>query len=167
MTRPRLIWSHGRDSAPWGTKSTALARAAQDLGLDMQAVDYTDLADPDHRVQRLVERCRGQDGPLLLAGSSMGGYVSACAALELRVQGLFLLAPAVFLPGYGRQDFSGLVAAGVVVHGWRDEVVPVDNAIRLARERLFGLHVLDGDHRLTANLPEIVALFTAFLQAPG
>jgi fermentation-respiration switch protein FrsA (DUF1100 family) len=41
------------------------------------------------------------------------------------------------------------------VHGWRDDVVPVDNSIRYARENLATLHVVDGDHRLTENIDEI------------
>ena len=42
-----------------------------------------------------------------------------------------------------------------IVHGWHDDVVPVNNSIRFARSCGATLHIVDGDHRLTANIAEI------------
>ena len=42
-----------------------------------------------------------------------------------------------------------------IVHGWHDDVVPVDNSIRFARDCGATLHIVDGDHRLTANIAQI------------
>ena len=36
----------------------------------------------------------------MLVGSSLGGHVSAAAAAALRPRGLFLLAPAFYMPGF-------------------------------------------------------------------
>jgi len=51
----------------------------------------------------------------------------------------------------------------VIVHGWRDDIVPVDNAIRWAREHGAALHVLQSGHRLEDKIDEICQLLRAFL----
>jgi hypothetical protein len=51
------------------------------------------------------------------------------------------------------------------VHGWRDDVVPVENSIRWARERGAALHVLDSDHRLEDQIGVIGHLLRDFLSA--
>ncbi len=50
-----------------------------------------------------------------------------------------------------------------MVHGWRDEVVPVDDSLRFAREYGVALHVIDGDHQLHGALRLIRYLFEYFL----
>jgi fermentation-respiration switch protein FrsA (DUF1100 family) len=52
-----------------------------------------------------------------------------------------------------------------MVHGWHDDVVPVENSIRFARECAATLHILDGDHRLTANIDEINRELAAFIDS--
>jgi hypothetical protein len=49
------------------------------------------------------------------------------------------------------------------VHGWRDDVVPVEHSIRWAREHGATLHVLESDHRLHDRIREIDYLFEYFL----
>ena len=49
------------------------------------------------------------------------------------------------------------------MHGWHDDIVPVDNSIRYARESSATLHVVDGDHRLTANIDAINQYLGIFL----
>jgi predicted esterase len=119
------------------------------------SVDYQGIADPQKRVQKLLKEARGIDDNLLLVGSSMGGYVATAAAGELGAAGLFVLAPAYFMEGFGAPtpDVPGMPIC--IVHGWRDEIVPVENSIRFASKCRATLHVLDGDHRLTANIEEI------------
>ena len=164
----QLIWSHGKDAAPWGFKSLALAEVAKARGLEMQAPDYQEVANPDERVVQLVERLSEGSEPLALAGSSMGAYVSLAAALdpqvELRVKGLFLLAPALYMPGYHWQDFPSLSVPRVeLVHGWRDEIVPVENSLRFAAIHRSRLHVIDAEHRLRDATDLVSLLFDAFL----
>jgi hypothetical protein len=50
------------------------------------------------------------------------------------------------------------------VHGWNDDIVPADNSIRYARQYKCTLHMLDSDHRLTANLAEVCDLLDRFLR---
>lgn len=163
MTDVRLIWCHGSLSQPWGTKSKGLAETAKAAGLTMDAVDFQDLDNPDQRVERLVETLADSKEPVILAGSSMGGYVASAAARQISPLGLFLLAPAFYLPGYGTHVFSGLPSTVSIIHGWQDDVVPVDNSIRFAGQHRAALHLLNDDHRLSNSLPDINSLFSHFL----
>jgi fermentation-respiration switch protein FrsA (DUF1100 family) len=50
-----------------------------------------------------------------------------------------------------------------IVHGWDDDIVPVANSIRFAGECKATLHIVDGDHRLTANIDEICFYLKRFI----
>jgi hypothetical protein len=50
-----------------------------------------------------------------------------------------------------------------IVHGWRDDIVPVENSWRFAKQHSAELHILDDDHRLISTLPKISTLFSQFL----
>lgn len=163
MKRPTVIFSHGQESGPWGTKIQRMAAAAQEDGCDVDSIDYRGIADPGERVQKLVASCAGIEKPLVLVGSSMGGHVATAAAAELRPDGVFVLAPAYYMPGYEALTPQAPDCPLMIVHGWRDDVVPVANSIRYAKECRATLHLLDGDHRLTENIDEIVALLRRFI----
>lgn len=163
MENVRLIWCHGSLSQPWGTKSKGLADIAQAMGLTMEALDFQDLENPDDRVERLVAKLAEAKTPAIIAGSSMGGYVASAAAKNANVKGLFLLAPAFYFPGYDVHVFSGLPKPISVVHGWNDEVVPVENSIRFARQHKAKLHIVPDGHRLSESLDIIGTLFAEFL----
>src|SRR6266851_3076515 len=102
MTRSSgtVVFSHGKESGPWGSKITAMAAVVRDLGLAVESIDYRGLDDPSARVRKLVGAGLDLKDPVVLVGSSMGGYVSAAAASELGARGLFLLAPAFYMAGY-------------------------------------------------------------------
>lgn len=163
-----VIWSHGKDAQPWGAKSRRMAEMARQLEVEFEIVDYQDLNDqldaPERRVERLLERCARIPGPLILAGSSMGGYVSLCAAPELHPLGVFALAPAVYLPGYAHQEFAGLGCPLEVVHGWLDELVPAANVLRLAEITRCTLHLVPDGHRLSASVERIAFWFMMFVE---
>src|ERR1019366_5887627 len=89
-----VVFSHGKESGPWGSKITAMAAAVQNLKFEVQSVDYRGIDDPAARVAKLLDTTSGLQGPLVLVGSSMGGHVSAAAAALVPASGLFLLAPA-------------------------------------------------------------------------
>ena len=101
--------------------------------------------------------------PLALVGSSMGGHVAAAAATRAKARGLFLLAPAFYMPGFEAYTPEDVSCPTVIVHGWRDDIVPVDHSIRWAREHGAGLHILDSDHRLEDKIEEICRLLRYFL----
>jgi alpha/beta superfamily hydrolase len=158
-----VVFSHGKDSGPWGRKITAMAALARDSGLGVESVDYRGLDDPAVRVEKLVTVAAGIPQPLILVGSSLGGHVSAAAAARLRPRGIFLLAPAFYMPGYESYTPQDVPCPAAIVHGWHDDVVPVGNSIRWAREHHAALHVLNSDHRLEDRIDAISSLLRSFI----
>jgi predicted esterase len=152
-----VIFSHGQESGPWGTKIKAMAEMVKELGCSADSIDYQGIADPTERVGKLVSECKGVDDALILVGSSMGGHVATAAADQVNAAGLFVLAPAYYMKGHEELTPSPPRMPVCIVHGWHDDVVPVDNSIRFARQCNAELHLIDGDHRLTDNVIEICA----------
>ena len=164
MTVPAVYFSHGQESGPWGTKIRAMADTAGRMGCRVESIDYQGIADPTERVDKLVAACAGVREPLLLVGSSMGGHVATAAAAKVGAAGLFVLAPAYYMPGYEELTPAAPDMPIVIVHGWRDDIVPVENSIRFAGECRATLHLLDGDHRLTDNIDEINLYLEQFIR---
>jgi alpha/beta superfamily hydrolase len=158
-----VVFSHGRESGPWGRKITAMAALARDEGLVVESVDYRGIDDPAARVEKLVTIAAKIQRPLVLVGSSMGGHVSAAAAGRLRPRGMFLLAPAFYMPGFESYTPQDVPCPAAIVHGWHDDIVPVENSIRWAREHHAALHVLNSDHRLEDRIEAICSLLKSFL----
>lgn len=174
MTGLLVVFSHGKESGPWGSKIQALADIAVRLGAEVMSVNYREyptgvvhdentVGEADRRVGQLLSLQPPEHRQLVLVGSSMGGYVSTVASSHLAVDGLFLLAPAFHLPGYDNQDVTPRAKRTMIVHGWSDGVVPVQNSIRFARQHQSELYLLDGDHRLNEALPKIEPIFEQFL----
>jgi predicted esterase YcpF (UPF0227 family) len=159
----KVYFSHGKESGPWGTKIKRLAAIAEDLGCAVDSVDYMDLTDPDLRVERLLEVLANENDEFVLAGSSMGGYVSLVASAEVDAEAVFLMAPALYIPGYGRQEYRSRCSRVEIVHGWSDHVIPSENSIRYAKEADCALHLISGDHVLNGSLEDVAGLFEVFL----
>jgi predicted esterase len=150
-----VIFSHGQESGPWGTKIRAMAEMVRGMGCEADSIDYQGIADPTERVDKLIAAAGDIDDTLILVGSSMGGHVATVAAARLGAAGLFVLAPAYYVEGYEALTPPAPDLPICIVHGWKDDVVPVANSIRFARQCLATLHIVDGDHRLTGNIDEI------------
>lgn len=159
-----VLFSHGQESGPWGTKITALARDARDAGLDADSIDYRGMSDPAERSAKLVARMRDSSDEVLLVGSSMGGYVAVAAAQQQPAAGLFLMAPALAVADWPPLEKT-VSAPALVVHGWEDDVVPLQWSIDFARANRARLHLLRAGHSLTEALEEIRVLFKLFLSA--
>jgi pimeloyl-ACP methyl ester carboxylesterase len=163
MAQGLIHFIHGKESGPGGSKIAALADVAQARGWDAARLDYSHTSDPALRLDQLLDACAGVRQPLLLVGSSMGGWMAAEAAARLDVRGVFLLAPAVCMADYPSQEPMVRGDRTEIVHGWDDAVIPCENAIRFARLRRCTLHLVQGDHRLNARIPLLCELFGAFL----
>lgn len=165
--KPFLILSHGLESGPEATKVTALAKVATELGFASVRPDYRDLdaardvGDIDARIARVRAQAPA-DAPVLLAGSSMGAFTSALASLDMRCVGLFLIALPVAIPGYACA-FDAAPVPTALVHGWDDDVCPVDAAIDFARGRGDEITLLRDDHRLSRHVDFIAEQFRLFL----
>lgn len=164
MSAQYIVFSHGQDGEPWGSKIVAMAAVARRLDFSVESVDYRGIADPAVRVQKLLATCKSLPGSLVLVGSSLGGHVCTAAARELPVRGLFLLAPAFYMPGYEQYTPEPPQCPIAIVHGWNDTIVPPANSIRYAGRYQTTLHLIDSDHRLTANVDEVCELLERFLQ---
>lgn len=160
----KVYFSHGKESGPWGSKIRHLAAIAQELAFSVESLDYSDIQNPDLRVARLLEALKAEEGNVILVGSSMGGYVSTVASMTHAARGLFLLAPALYMPGYDHQIYPTKCRPLTVIHGWQDDIIPAANSIRFCEEQRAELHLIDGDHRLNDRLPTLGALFKSFLQ---
>jgi pimeloyl-ACP methyl ester carboxylesterase len=165
MDKRYVVFSHGKDSGPWGTKITALAETARAEGYQVESVDYQGVESPTDRVTRLADFCKDLHGELVLVGSSLGGFVSVAAAPTLHARGVFLMAPALYMPGLPKLRQGMLDCPVTLVHGWHDDVVPYEDSIRFAREYDAQLHLLDSDHRLHDQMRFIKYLFEYFLIA--
>ena len=170
-----VVFSHGKESGPWGSKIRTLADVVERLGGTVISVDYREhptgthhdqngVGESDRRVGQLLSIQPPERTKLVLVGSSMGGYVSTVATARLKPDGLFLLAPAFYLSGYDNQDPTPHAKKTVIVHGWRDTVVPVQNSFRFSKLHQCDLHLLDGDHRLNDAMSKIEPLFEVFLK---
>ena len=168
MTSKALVlFAHGKESGPWGSKIKHLANIAEQHGALVMSPDYSGIPDPDQRLKMLLTLALPEHDRLILVGSSMGGYVSTLATQTLQVHGLFLMAPTFYLPGYAVHDLAGVADHTVVVHGWNDEVIPIDHSIRFCQRQKADLHILDSDHRLNSVLPELGHIFDHFLDKAG
>jgi pimeloyl-ACP methyl ester carboxylesterase len=162
-----VVFSHGKESGPWGSKITAMAAVVKESGWAAVSLDYRGMDDPAARVGKLMAAAAQLEQPLVLVGSSMGGHVAAAAAATLAARGLFLLAPAFYMPGFEAHTPQNVACPTAIVHGWQDAIVPVENSIRWAREHGAALHLLDSDHRLEDQIDTICALLRKFLNDLG
>jgi pimeloyl-ACP methyl ester carboxylesterase len=160
-----VVFSHGKESGPWGKKISALAEVARSEGFEAHSVDYRGLDDPRQRTARLVDFCKELSGDLVLVGSSLGGYVAVASASLLHARGVFLLAPALYVKGLPELRDGVLDCPAAVVHGWRDDVVPFEDSIRFARAHHAALHLLESDHNLHSQIRVVQYLFEYFLIA--
>lgn len=164
---PFVIFSHGKESGPWGTKIVALAAVARDLGWQTLSVDYQGIDDPGERVVRLVAEGSSRGSRPVLVGSSMGGHVATAASAALGARALFLMAPAFDMPGYEHLTPAPNGSPTVVAHGWSDAIVPVEHSIRWARRYGATLHLYDTDHRMVDRLDDLCGLLRSLLTSPG
>jgi predicted alpha/beta-hydrolase family hydrolase len=164
-----VIISHGLNSSPDSSKAVAIAQACALLGWSYELPDYQDidarlppLGDVTARIARLQSLAEATQGPLVLAGSSMGAFISAHVSLTVPVHGLFLMAPPIELQGFDMQLHTATVPVSVV-HGWHDELIPADAVCQWAKRQQARLCLVDDDHRLSQHVDFCAQQFALFL----
>lgn len=160
---PSVIFSHGKESGPMGKKIVALADVARAYGFAVESPDFREMNNPEERVKHLLNIVSEMKGPFILVGSSMGGYVSLRVSREIPTVGLFLMAPAVGLPGYQVSQPVPGCKQMTIVHAWQDEIIPVKSVIDYAERHQADLHLVNSDHRLSGQIPMLEQLFDSFL----
>jgi len=165
-----VVFSHGHESSPGSRKIVELAPIAEHAGFAVEAIDYRDLRDdPLGRRDRLIARIDELAGPAVLAGSSLGGWVSMAAAEARDVAGLWLMAPALFLEdrvegGVIPERYAPRTEHALAVHGWRDDTIPWRNSLKFAEDFGAALHLVDDGHSLEHSIGLMQRLFDEFLQ---
>lgn len=159
----KVIFSHGKESGPWGTKIKTLAKIAERNGHEVDSIDYSGIASPDERACKLITVLADITEPLILVGSSMGGYVSLVASEHYVCEGLFMLAPALYIPDYVKQSYTSKANSICIVHGLGDDIIPYQHSQRYAQTSNCELHLIEGDHRLNTSLDEVCEIFDKFL----
>lgn len=161
---PLVIFSHGKVTGPNGNRIKSLSKIAKQLGYSVESLDYRRLNTPE-RVTKLSDYLTTLERPYVLVGTSMGGYVSAVSALAHKPLGVFLISPALYLDGYAEEEVEKMECPVTVIHGWDDDIVPVENVIRFAKAAKASLHLYSGGHRLREKLQETEMCFEQFLRA--
>jgi uncharacterized protein len=206
----RIVYLHGFASSPQSSKARFFAERFGALGVPFTAPELD-----EGNFERLtitsqlhvVEKAVG-DGPVVLMGSSLGGYLAALFAARSveRVEKMVLLAPAFQFPSrwrarysaeelerwrvkgaipffhYGFKEERGLgyrivqdalqyedepafPQPALVLHGRRDEVVPVALSKAFAEGHPnVKLKVVESGHELTDVLEQLWLETAAFLQ---
>ena len=104
-------------------------------------------------VLAVVRHARQEYGhlPLILSGFSFGGYVQARAAQQLHPHHMVLIAPAV-----GRFAMPHVPHNTLLIHGERDEVVPLANVLQWARPQHLPVVVLpEAEHFFHGRLNQL------------
>ena len=171
--RGHCILSHGFESGPDATKVTALAEVAERFGFSHERPDYTDLdalrdagalGDVAARLERLrgLVRDASARGPVVLAGSSLGAWISGRVSLEFPVAALFLMAPPVRLDAAHPLQAADVPTS--IVHGWDDELIPADDVVRWTQPRRATLLLVDDSHRLSRHVDASAQAFASLLE---
>lgn len=158
-----VVFNHGKESGPWGLKITHLAQVARTCGYAVISPDYSHTHDPRARVSHLLQTVQPRAQTLVLVGSSMGGYVAAMACAALQPAALLLMAPALYFEGYAEEP-AGIPPLCSVVHGWNDDIVPVERGLRFAQRHRAELHLLNSGHTLNDQLAALSRIFADVLQ---
>lgn len=170
--RGHCILSHGFESGPDATKVAALAEVAERSGWTHERPDYTDLdarrdisslGDVPARLDRLraLAKAAAARGPLVLAGSSLGAYISGAVSLEVPTRGLFLMAPPITMGPLPALDAAPVPVS--VIHGWDDELIPAQAVADWAFPRRARLLLVNDSHRLSDHVSASADAFAQLL----
>lgn len=163
---PGLFWLGGFRSAMSGSKATAVDAYAARHGLAATRFDYSGHSQSggrfdDGTISRWLEEARAvfdrhADGPQIVVGSSMGGWIALLLAEALRhsgrVAGLVLIAPAfdmtrtLMWDTWSKTARKSLTATGVYLRPseYSDEPYPITRAlIEDGDNHLFGARLIE------------------------
>ncbi len=139
------MFIHGLESSNRGTKSVFFRERYPDMCIPNFPGSL------EERMEKLEGILAGRDG-LRLVGSSFGGLMAALFALENepRIDRLILLAPAINLMAFTPHRNRGVSVPVRIFHGRDDEVIPLDDVRRAARDAFSDLrfHEVEDDHSL-------------------
>lgn len=153
MDARRLVYLHGLESDSHSGK----ARQFREWFPVMLTPDFK--GSFEERMTQL-EPILADGSDWTIIGSSFGGLMGTVYTLDhaTRVRKLILLAPALTLPPLAsRSDLEPVSVPTILIHGTRDEVVPLEPVRAIAQGLFTNLtyHVVEDDHRLHKTVHEL------------
>jgi hypothetical protein len=162
--KTRLVFLHGLESGPHGSKYHAL----RELDPDLLAPDCTGLTGIAERLD-VIEADLASIDRMVIVGSSFGGLAALLFAQRQhnrhRVAACLLCAPALPLAAPG--SITWLPERTTVLHGTRDEVIPYRVSEEFCATHGIRLVPVDDDHRLAASAALMVSLTEELLRDSG
>jgi predicted esterase len=144
----QLLFAHGLESGPAGRKTAWLREAGHEVvAPDCRAMDL------GARIA-VIEAELLQRGPMLVVGSSFGGIAALVAVVAAHAKGttargLLLCAPALQLPPPPPWPTElAPPCRCTIVHGVRDEIIPIELSRDFAAKPGVTLVECDDDHSL-------------------
>lgn len=149
----KIIYLHGLES----TSQSGKARRFAQKYPGMVTPDFT--GPLEERMEQLYP-ILGDEKDWTIIGSSFGGLMGTVFTCRHphQVRKLILLAPALLRDHFASYlDTTPVSVPTIVVHGTKDDVVPLDSARRVAEELFTNLtyFVVDDGHRLQKALEEL------------
>lgn len=161
------VFLHGKESGPRGTKLGLMGDIATSLGWKEWHPDFSGLHTLQERAE-VLRRLQLESHEVVLVGSSMGGLLAATEAPRYpHLRGIFLLAPAFFIPELHAEVLSMHETERVpveVVMGWEDDIVNPQLIVGWGLHARANLHLVHDNHRLSGSHALIAAVFQSFLE---
>lgn len=151
----RVIFYHGLESTPNGSKPHALREVFPDL----EVPDFTGMSYSERYAKAKADLIAGE--PALLIGSSLGGLLAVELADNYpdKVKGYLLLAPALhMLTNY----VSNIPTVAMMVLGRNDEIDGLNTAATtFANKNDLNCLVVEDGHRLSNSVPLMLSMAKA------
>ena len=153
MDHSKIIYLHGSES----DSNSGKARQFREWFPGMLTPDFT--GSFEDRMIQLQPILAGKSDWTII-GSSFGGLMGTVYTCNnpTRVRKLILLAPAILREPFGSfLDVQPASVPVIVIHGTRDDIVPLEAAREVAQTLFTNLSyiVVDDDHRLHKTLHEL------------
>lgn len=162
--RRALLFCHGLESGPHGSKYQALCDAGhQVIAPDCRALSLRERVDI---VVPLIRELKPY-----VVGSSYGGLTAVLAAMRAGVElpGVVLCAPALERAEPPNEDPNTLALVGptVIIHGIEDEIVSVEVSQRYASRTGATLVEVHDGHRLENSRAKILEALASLIAGSG
>jgi pimeloyl-ACP methyl ester carboxylesterase len=161
----RVLFCHGAWQDPRGRFSQALAAAGHDvIAPDYRGLDLATAADI------ITYQILDQSQPLVVVGHSFGGAVGLLAVIRAATAGgttagLLLCAPALFLAeAVAGPERLRCPVRVILIHGTRDEAIPIALSRGFAREHDAQLIEVDDGHALSRSHSVVLDAIAALRQ---
>ncbi|MFN8388116.1 MAG: alpha/beta fold hydrolase [Anaerolineales bacterium] len=170
MDHSKIIYLHGSESDSNSGKARQFREWFPGMltpdfkgSFEERMIQLEPILEPSRRVgtENSVSQENLRDVPQwTIIGSSFGGLMGTVYTCKnpTRVRKLILLAPALLREPFGSfLDLQPVSNPVTVIHGTRDDIVPLESAREVAQQLFTNLNyiVVDDDHRLHKTLHEL------------